>query len=174
MKRIIAIAILGLLFVGCKKNENNQGGSGLDFTSVRKYDVDAQYLGNIGNATDDYTMEDWPSWVVDLFKPMDTANISGYVMNQVSIDALYPNPCADSQVMRVFATEPVNLKVVIIDQFKTVYYTQSMNVYAGIHKIGFNYKNLHMPATNFRMYYAFSAADKPFYYRGHIDILKTQ
>lgn len=173
MKQLLTVALLGLLFTSCKKNDDNQGGSGLDFTSVRQYDVNAIYLGNVGNATDDYTMEDWPQWVVDFFKPMDTTNLTGYKQSDVSIDALYPNPCRDTQVMRLFATQPVNLKVVIIDQFKTVYLRKSLHVFSAIHTIGFDYKDLQMPPAHYRMYYAFSAEGKPFFFRGHIDIDKN-
>lgn len=176
MKRLITVALLGLIFSSCsKKNDDGHSASSTNFTSYHQYDINGQRLGSIGNASDDYKMEEWPQWVYDLFQPLDTVNLEGYSWSEVNVDRLYPNPCGDTQILRTFATQPVNLKLVIIDQFKNVYLRKSMHVYSAQHDWGLSYRNLNMPAPNYyRMFYSFSVAGRPHFQRGHIDIYKTQ
>lgn len=176
MKQLLTIALLSVLFVSCKKNDNKpSSASGVDFTSIRKFDIEANFVGTEGEATDDYTHEDWPQWVYDAFKPLDTINLQGYVKSPVSIDALYPNPFANTQAMRLFATQPVNLKVIIIDINKNVLLRHSQHVFSAINFVDFNYEGLDMePKTYYRMFYAFSAEGLPYFSRGHIDIYKAE
>ncbi len=176
MKRLITVALLGLIFSGCNKKENDEhSASGTNFTSYHQYDINGQRLGSIGNAADDYRMEEWPQWVYELFKPMDTVNLDGYNWSEVNVDRLYPNPCGDTQIIRTFATQPVNLKLVIIDPFKNVYLRKSMHIYSAQHDWGLSYKGLGMqPNNHYRMFYSFSASGKPHFMRGHIDIYKIQ
>jgi len=175
MKRLLTVALLGFIFTGCKKSDDDHSASSTNFTSYQQYDINAQRLGSVGDAADDYKMEEWPQWVYDLFQPLDTVNVSGYNWSEVNVDRLYPNPCGDTQTMRVFATQPVNLKVVIIDQFKTVYLRKSIHVFKNVNEIPFSYRNLQLPAGNYyRLFFSFSAAGKPGFQRGHVDIYKTQ
>jgi hypothetical protein len=175
MKQLLTVALVGLLFSSCKTNDDGNSAAGTDFTSYQQYDLNAQRLGSVGNSSDDYKMEEWPQWVYDLFTPMDTVNLKGYTKNEVSISALYPNPCSNIQKMRVFATQPVNLRIVIIDQFKKVYVQKSMHIWAAQHDIELNYADLNMPSdTYYRMFYSFSAEDNLNYFRGHIDFYKTE
>jgi hypothetical protein len=176
MKQIVAFLLFLLVFSSCKKSDNSdQSASGLDFTSVRRFDVGAVQGEDIGTPSDDYKMEDWPQWVYDFFTPLDTVNLTGYLQSPVSIAALYPNPCADTQNLRYYAQQPVNLKVVVIDAQKSVYLRKSIHLNSTQHDIGLNYSGLGMAAnTNYRLFYAFSAENKPNFIRGHIDILKQQ
>lgn len=176
MKQLLTAGLLVLLFIGCKKDKpEDHSASNYNFTSIRKYDVEANYLGSQGNSADDYSEEEWPQWVFDLFEPLDTVDLTGYVQSEVTVDRLYPNPCADTQVLRYFATQPANLKLVVIDNMKNVYFMNSYHLNSAIHDIGIGYRNLPMPMpsnTFYRMFYAFSAEGKPFFSRGHIDIYK--
>jgi len=175
MKQLLTVALLGLLFGSCKTNDDGNSAAGSDFTSYQQYDLNAQRLGSVGNSSDDYRMEEWPQWVYDLFTPLDTVNLKGYNKSEVTINALYPNPCANTQTMRLFATQPVNLKIVIIDQFKKVYLLKSMHIWNAQHDIKLDYSELNMPAnTYYRMFYSFSAEDHLNYSRGHIDFYKTE
>lgn len=173
MKQFLAVALFTVLFVSCKKKDDNLGANSLDFTSIRQFDVHAVQIGTEGNTSDEYTMEDWPQWVYDLFSPLDTADLKGYTWSEITVDRVYPNPCADTQTMRYFATQPVNMKIVIIDPNKNVYWRKSYALYSTIHNISFDYRNTGMTAGNYyRMFYAFSAENKPYFIRGHIDIYK--
>ena len=175
MKRLITVALLGIIFSSCTKDKDDHSASSTNFTSYHQYDINAQWLGSVGDAGDDYKMEQWPEWVYDLFKPLDTANLTGYAWSEVNVGRLYPNPCGDTQILRTFATQPVNLKIVIIDQFRKVYLRKSLHVPSAQQTIGLNYRELNMPGNNYyRMFYMFSAEGKPDHTRGHIDILKTQ
>ena len=176
MKQLLTVILLSVLFIGCKKSDEEPGNaSGVDFTSIRKFDIEANFLGTEGNATDDYTQEDWPQWVYDIFTPLDSVSLQGYVQSEVSIDALFPNPCADTQIMRLFATQPVNLKLAIVDAEKRILFRESYHIFSAIHMLGFDYKTLLMkPKTYYRMFYAFSAEGAPYFKRGHIDIYKQQ
>ena len=175
MKQLFTVALLAVLFVSCKKEKDGQDSQGTDFTSIRKYDVDANFLGTLGNATDDYRQEEWPNWVIDLFKPLDTVSLVGYLESECAVDRLYPNPCANNQTMRYFATQPANLKILIVDEFKNAYFLKSYHAYSSQRTIEFDYSDLGLqPNTFYRMFYAFSAEDKPYFVRGHIDILKSQ
>jgi hypothetical protein len=176
MKQFIAVVFLFLIVSGCKKSDSNdQSASGLNFTSIRAFDVEAAPIENRGNPVDDYKMEGWPDWVYNFFTPLDTINLTGYVQSAVSIDALFPNPCADTQNLRLFANQPCNLKLVVIDPLKNVYLSKSFHLNAGSQQIPISYQGLGMAGnTYYRMFYAFSAENKPFFNRGHIDILKTQ
>lgn len=175
MKRLLTVALLGLVFTGCKKDNDDNTAASTNFTSYQQYDVNAQRLGSVGDAGDDYRHEEWPQWVYDLFKPMDTVNIDGYGWSEVNIEKLYPNPCGDVQNIRTFATQPINLKIVIIDQFKNVYLRKSIHVFSAQQDWTLNYAGLGMQAQSYyRMFYSFSASGKPHFLRGHIDIYKTQ
>lgn len=174
MKQFLAVALFAVLLVGCKKDNNATDAAGsLDFTSIRQYDVHAVLVGTEGNTSDEYKHEEWPTWVFDLFQPLDTASLKGYVQSEISIDRLYPNPCADTQSLRYFATQPVNLKLVIIDAHKNVYFRETYALPSTIHNLSLNYKTIGLQSgTYYRMFYGFSAEGKPFFYRGHIDIMK--
>lgn len=177
MKQILAVALLAALFFSCKKDkeEEDQSANGFYFQSIQQYDLNGNRLGNINNAVDDYVHEDWPDWVHAAFLPLDSADLTGYVMSEVSVDALYPNPCADSQVFQYFATQPVNLKLVIVDIHKNVYFRKSYHLPSAQHNFGLklNYDSTGMmPNTYYRMFYAFSAENHPKFQRGHIDIYK--
>ena len=164
-----------ILIASCGKKESpdDQDANGVNFTSIKSYDVDANYLGNIGSATDDYKNEEWPQWVMDFFQPLDTVNVTGYVKSECSIDALYPNSCGNLQHLRYFATQPANLKIVIIDGQKHVYMQKSYHLYQGIHIVDFDYTLLNMAAgAYFRMFYTFSAEGDYNFKKGHIDIYK--
>lgn len=176
MKRLITVTLLGFIFTGCnKKTDDGHSASSTNFTSYQQYDINAQRLGSVGDAADDYRHEEWPQWVYDLFKPMDTANIDRYSFSEVNIEKVFPNPCGNVQMIRTFATQPVNLKIVIIDQFKKVYLSKSMHVPSAQHDLQLNYETAAMPADNYyRMFYSFSVAGMPHFQRGHIDIYKTQ
>jgi|GEM_PF-1371136 len=176
MKRLITVALLGFIFTGCKKKtDDGHSASSTNFTSYQQYDINAQRLGSVGDASDDYRSEEWPKWVYDLFKPMDTVNLDGYTKSEVNLEKLFPNPCGNMQMIRTFARQPINLKIVIIDQFKNVLLSKSIHVPSAQHDIELNYAEAAMPANNYyRMFYSFSAAGKPHFQRGHIDIHKTQ
>ena len=147
MKRLLTVALLGLVFTSCKKTNDDHSAASTNFTSYQQFDINAQRLGSVGDASDDYKMEEWPQWVYDLFQPLDTVNLDGYNWSEVNVERLYPNPCADTQVLRTNATQPINLKLVIIDQFKKVYLRQSYHVYASQHTLGLSYKGLNMPGN---------------------------
>lgn len=174
MKRILAVCFIALIFTsGCDKKKNTgPSASNLDFTSIRQYDINHNFLGSIGDVSDEYTQEDWPSWVYDLFTPLDSVNLDGYDKADVSITALYPNPCSDTQAIRLFASKPENFKVVIIDKNKSVFYLNSMHLFLGDQFKHFGYSGLNMNPGYYRMYYSVSAHNNPHYYRGHIDIWK--
>lgn len=173
MKQLLTLALFSVLFVGCKKESKESNSAGVDFTTIRKFDIEANFLGTEGDASDDYTHEEWPQWVYDAFKPMDTTSLVGYEQSQVSIDALYPNPFSYTQTMRLFATQPANLKVIIMDVHKNVLFARSMHAFTGIQFKEFDYSDLNLqPNTFYRMFYGFSAEGKPFFLRGHIDIYK--
>lgn len=176
MKQLSLIALLVTVLFSCKKKEeDSHSAKNTDFTSIRQYDVHAVHIGSIGDASDDYRHEEWPDWVMDLFLPLDTADLRGYKQSEVTVDRLYPNPCADTQTLRYFATQPVNLKLVIIDPQKNVYFRQSYHLHSTIHDLGLTYKDLNLQAGNYyRMFFGFSAERKPFFYKGHIDILKDR
>jgi hypothetical protein len=174
MRQFVILALLTICFISCKRRDDEGNAAGVDFSSYQRFDINSNYLGTVGDATDDYKMEEWPQWVFDMFKPLDTVNLTGYEKSVISIDALYPNPCADTQVMRLFATQPVNMKVVIVDANKNVLMRKSMHIPNAIHFLGFDYKELTLPPDFYRMFYAFSAENHPFFLRGHIDINKVQ
>ena len=176
MKQLLTIALLSVIFVSCNKNDGKpSSANGVDFTSIRKFDIEANFVGTEGDASDDYIHEDWPQWVYDAFKPLDSVNLQGYVKSPVSIDALYPNPFAETQTMRMFATQPINLKVMIIDINKNVLFLNSYHVFSAINSIRFDYNDVDMkPKTHYRMFYAFSAEGMPYFSRGHIDIYKAE
>lgn len=176
MKRLVTVALLGIICTGCNKTtEDDHSASSTNFTSYQRFDINAQRLGSVGDAADDYRMEEWPDWVYDLFKPLDTADITSYNWSEVTIEKLFPNPCADTQILRTYAAQPANLKIVIIDPSKTVYLRKSIHVPSAQHDLGISYKNLNMPGNAYyRMFYSISFKGKPHHQRGHIDIFKTQ
>jgi hypothetical protein len=174
MRNFLLLTLLTICFISCKKRDDEQNSAGVNFSTYQRFDATANYLGTEGDATDDYKMEDWPQWVFDMFKPLDTVNLIGYEKSVISIDALYPNPCADTQSMRLFANQPVNLKMVMIDVHKNVVFRKSFHIPNGIQFLGFSYAELALPPTFYRMFYAFSAEDDPYFLRGHIDINKVQ
>lgn len=174
MKRLLTVVLLGVLFASCKKSNDDDSASSTNFTSYQQYDINAQWLGSVGNAGDDYKMEEWPDWVYALFQPLDTVNLAGYNKSEVNVQRLYPNPCADTQILETFATQPVNLKIAIIDQFKKVYVLKSFQVASAQHTWGLSYRELGMGNAYYRLFYTFSAEGHPNFSRGHIDIYKTQ
>lgn len=175
MKQFLAICLLALAVSGCEKSNTNEGpaAANMDFTSIRKYDVNANFLGSLGDVSDEYTQENWPDWVYTLFSPLDSVNLDGYDKADVSVKALYPNPCADTQAMRLFAAKPMNFKVCVIDNKKNVYFLKSMHLFLGEQFKNFDYKDITMPAGYYRMFYSASAKGDPHFFRGHIDILKN-
>ncbi len=173
MRQLLTAALLVFIFVGCKKDkdEEDHSAQSFNFSSYHRYDINGNYLGSIGNTTDEKAHEDWPDWVFDAFAPLDSINLTGYQVSEVTFDKIYPNPAADTQNIQVFATQPVNLKLLLVDNTKKVYYLRSIHVPAAIQRFGISYANLNMPAgTNYRMFYGFSAEGKPFFKRGHVDI----
>jgi hypothetical protein len=173
MNRILIIVLIAFSFLGCdKKKVADLSANNMDFTSIRKYDVNHNYLGYSGDVSNEYVQEDWPDWVYQLLSPLDSTNLDGYDKADVSITALYPNPCSDTQSIRLFASKPENLKVVIIDKNKNVYLLQSMHLYLGDQFKHFDYSKLNMTPGYYRMFYAISAHNDPCYTRGHIDIYK--
>ncbi|MBS1741081.1 MAG: hypothetical protein JST88_11140 [Bacteroidetes bacterium] len=176
MKRFIAATLLGLALTGCnKKTNDDNSAAGTNFTSYQQWDINGQRLGNVGDVSDEYRMEDWPDWVYNIFKPLDTANLTGYNWSEVVVDRLYPNPCGNTQFLRTFATQPINLKLALIDPSKKVYLLKSMELNSAQHDLQLNYTNLGMTTPSYyRLFYTFSAAGKPYFQRGHIDIYKTQ
>lgn len=171
MKRLIAIALSVLVFSACKKEDNKNAADGTDFTSVRQYDVNGIYLGNLNDASDDYTQENWPDWVYQGFAPLDTVNLTGYYKSEITVDRLYPNPCKDTQTLAYFATSPVNLKLMLVDQNKTVHFLKSVHLNNAKNSLGLSYKDLMLSSGYYRLFYGFSAENYPFFMRGHIDIL---
>ena len=173
MRYLLAVALLAFTFTGCEKdkNEEDHSAASLNFSSYSRYDINGTYLGSIGNTSDEKTDEDWPQWVFDLFAPLDTTDLTGYVKSEVTMEKIFPNPAADTQIVQVFATQPVNLQLVLIDNQQNVYLRRSIHVPSTIQKIGLSYKGLNMvPNTNYRMFYAFSVEGQKHYKRGHIDI----
>lgn len=177
MKQLSIIALLAFCLASCgkdDKNESDMSANGLDFSSYIGYDVNANQLELVGNTRDDYKHEDWPNWVYDLFAPMDTVNREGLEDNAiVSVRALYPNACRDTQALKLFSNKPVNLKLVIIDNQKTVYYKNTMTLPFNDRPVSLRYNSNLMPGgRNYRLFYAFSTENQPFFERGHIDIAK--
>lgn len=173
MRKLLVIALSVCTLAACKKDDNkNQSAASTDFSSYREFDVNGVYLGNIGNAGDDYASENWPEWVFDGFKPLDTVNLTGYRMQpDVNVQALYPNPCRDNQTLKYFSVEPVNLKLMIIDEQKNVHFLKSVHLNNINGKVPLNYTGLSLvPGNHYRMFFGFSAENKPFYVRGHIDM----
>lgn len=174
MKRFLAVMLAVCAFAACKKDDTpNQNADSTNFTSIRQYDVNGVYQGNLDEATDDYTQENWPQWVFDIFKPLDTVNLTGYrETSEINVQALYPNPCRDTQTLKYFAVDPVNIKIAIIDDQKNVHYLKSFHLPMINGKLGLSYKNLSLvPGNYYRMFYGFSAENKPFFLRGHIDMM---
>jgi hypothetical protein len=177
MKKFLAFTVFVAMLASCKKTPDrghNQGADGTDYTSIRQYDVNGVYLGNKGDAVDDYQQENWPQWVFDGFKPLDTTSLVGYMQSEVSVDRLYPNPYSDTQTFKYFAIKPANLKIMIVDENRRIVFLQSRSLNNASNVIGFNYsQTTMMPGNYYRMFYGVSAENSPFFLRGHIDIYKS-
>jgi len=173
MKQYLAAVLLALSFSSCNKDTNEgPSASNMDFSSIRKYDVNANFLGSQGDVSDEYKHENWPDWVMDLFAPLDTFSLATYNKQEASIKALYPNPAADTQAMRLFTGTPQVLKIVVIDNQKNLYYRKVMPTVLGEQFKSFSYSGLDMPPGYYRMFYSFSAEGHPHFNRGHIDFYK--
>ncbi|HTN45433.1 MAG TPA: hypothetical protein VL098_03740 [Flavipsychrobacter sp.] len=174
MKKVWAIALTAVLFGACKKDDKtNQSAQGTDFKSIVQFDAESNHIGSLGDPLDDYKQENWPDWVYNLFEPLDTVDLTGYREHpDLNVQSLYPNPCGLKQTMKYFSVEPANLKVVIIDDQKNVHLLKSIHLFNTNAKVAFDYKGLSLiPGTYYRMFFGFSAENKPFFRRGHIDIL---
>lgn len=178
MKQLTIIALLAFCLASCgddkKDNNDNASASGLDFSSYIRYDVNANQLELVGNTNDEYKQEEWPDWVWNLFSPLDSVNRTGLEDNPiVSVRALYPNSCRDTQALKLFSSKPVNLKIAIIDNQKTVYYLRSFMLPFSDQPVSLKYNSLLMPGgRNYRLFFGFSTENQPFFERGHIDIAK--
>ncbi len=176
MKQCLVAALLLLTLFSCKKKENNSGdssASGLDFGSYIAYDVNGNQVELVGNTSDDYKQEDWPDWVSNLFTPLDTFSRKGFQKTDVTVRALYPNPCRDTQVLSVFANAPVNLKIAVVDNQQTVRFLKSTTVYFGQHLVKLIYNPALMEGgRNYRLFYGFSSENDAFFKKGHIDFSK--
>jgi hypothetical protein len=177
MKYFSLAALFFMLIAACKKEDksnDDSSASGLDFGSYIKYDIGANQLELIGNTSDDYKPEEWPKWVFDLFTPLDTAKREGLEKGIVSVRALYPNPCRDTQKLQLFSNKPVNLKIVVIDNAKTVYFLKSYNIFFNDRSVPIMYNATLMgPGRNYRLFYAFSSENEQYFEKGHIDFLKN-
>jgi hypothetical protein len=171
MKRFLAIALSVFVLAACKKEDKTNASNGTDYTSIRQYDVNGIYLGNLNDASDDYTQEKWPDWVYNGFAPLDTVNLTGYHTSEITVDRLYPNPCKDTQTLAYFATAPINLKLMLMDKSKQVRYLRSVHLFNGKNSVGISYKDLLLAPGYYRLFYGMSAENNPFFMRGHIDIL---
>jgi hypothetical protein len=173
MNRLLVVCFIAIMFVGCdKKSNHGLTADNMNFESIRKYDVNLNYLGYTGDVSGQYVPENWPDWVYELMSPLDSVNLDGYDKADVSISALFPNPCRDTQSIRLFASKPENMKVMIIDANKNIYLLQSMHLFLGDQFKHFDYSKLNMTPGYYRMFYEFSAHGNPGYARGHIDIWK--
>jgi len=176
MKKILAIAFSALVFTACKKEHDNKNSSadGNDYTSVRQFDVNGIDLGSLNNTDDDYRQENWPDWVLQKFAPLDTVDLRGFYPSEVTIDRLFPNPCKDTQTLKYFATQPINLKLLLIDEGRNTLMLQTYSLNNAQNFLGLSYKNLALAPGNYRLFFGLSANNYPFYKRGHIDILVNQ
>lgn len=156
-----------LAFVQCEKSNPFT----VDMTQITAVDA-------LGNPTGTADPTDWAAdatWseTETAFFRTDPVDLSGSSVTTVTMKPATPNPTQARQVTLLFTTDTVTfIRIAVVDQqlYKKGFFQFKTDP-------GLNAFNIPLPAASFpanayyRIYYSFDAPGKPFYYKGHGDIL---
>lgn len=144
----------------------------LDLSSQYYTDVNNQRAGQSGTP-EDFQQEDWESWVQTLFDDLDTASLPSGTANDIERVSLFPNPAQTQQVMFTQGLDTVNVKLVLVNKDRTPLWKASRQI-AGASSSNFavlDYSAVSLGQDSlFRLYYAFSTQDSPYFHTSHADV----
>lgn len=113
MKKIFALVFVALVLFACKKDKDKINISGFLLT-----DPFGVKITTIGNADDDWKLNDWSSFSdfeKSLFDFQDTVSLNGTAVSNVQISPAYPNPASSSSAISFSSSDTVKLKIVLVD-----------------------------------------------------------
>lgn len=165
-----AVALL-LLFIlaACRKHKDE-----IDISGFLLTDDNGVVIGQNGAIDNDWTFNNTLSGAelalfdftaTDTIERTTEADLRGPV-------AVYPNPCSYHQSYIFSTTAPVLLKMVVVNSKLDILQKYSTKLYAGLSVVQFSYgdSTTYPDKLAMRVYYSFSAKDKPNYKAGYGDI----
>jgi hypothetical protein len=174
-KPVIFISALFILMIAaaCKKDSNK---SAINISGFKLKDAAANDFGHYGPEDNDWTfnntLSDREMALFD-FLPADV-NLNNTVEVAISGNSIiaYPNPCAYSQSYEANASDSVLMKVVVVNDKLDVLTKKTLKG-KGYLRVAVDYYSdslLFPNKSSLRLYYSFSAQNKPNYKAGYGDI----
>ena len=173
-KPVIFISTLFvLMFVAaCKKDKDDKA---IDIAGFELKDASGNEFGHYGQDDNDWTfnntLSDREMALFD-FLP-DNVNLNNTVEAAISGNGVvaYPNPCSYNQYYHANVSDSVLMKIVVVNNKLNVL-TKTAVKFKGTKSLSIDYSDstLYPNRSSLRVYYSFSAQNKPNYKVGYGDI----
>ncbi len=170
---ILMLLIPLMLPSSCKKTQDQLRVINMDFKSLVMRDINANPVGITGDPSDQFRNEDWPDWIHAHFKDMDTAFLPAGPGEAPQDIILFPNPAQTAQYLAVNISDTANLKVIMINTKGDCVLKMSRTITGGSYQtLMLPFHEAHVTKNNhYRLYYAFSVREYPFFNKGHANLL---
>jgi hypothetical protein len=173
-KPVIFISTLFVLMfaAACKKDKDDKA---IDIAGFELKDGSGNEFGHYGQDDNDWTfnntLSDREMALFD-FLP-DNVNLNNTVETAISGNGLvaYPNPCTYNQYYHANVSDTVLMKIVVVNDKLNVL-TKTAVKFKGTKSLAIDYSDstLYPNRSSLRVYYSFSAQNKPNYKAGYGDI----
>jgi hypothetical protein len=178
MHTYYTLTLLGLLLFTACDRKKDQPPQTEDFSCIQLFDENGQTLGIYGDCT---TSNDWSNIPLNATEKgylnfSDTVSLAGTSPNTVNMVGIYPCPVTLGGAMMVhvgkdFNSEPVKLKLAIVDEELNVIKTVAIKVGTGNSIALFVDPTLFQTGQYYRMYYQVSAQGAPVLFEGYGNFL---
>jgi hypothetical protein len=173
-KPVIFISTLFVLMfaAACKKDKDDKA---IDIAGFELKDGSGNEFGHYGQDDNDWTFNNTLSdREIALFDFLpDNVNLNNTVETAISGNGVvaYPNPCTYNQYYHASVSDSVLLKIVVVNDKLNVL-TKTALKFKGTRSLALDYSDstLYPNRSSLRVYYSFSAQNKPNYKAGYGDI----
>src|SRR5215213_1228990 len=122
--KLLAFTFILLVGLSCKKDKSS---SPIQITGFRIVDAFGNYMGEVGNSSDDWQFQAKLSAAeMALFDFQPAFALDNTVETTVNMLAAFPNPFVNTQSYAALAEDSVLLKIVVVDQNLEVHKQVSM------------------------------------------------
>jgi hypothetical protein len=172
MKRLLSVCLVSLL-ASCMADDDTVIAGVLDLRSQFYFDYNAQPTGQSNSTPDDFSQESWQRWERKLFDDLDSVYLPSSKVDSARL-YLFPNPCGKYQSLDGHASGPINLKVVVVNRFRKTLFRGSANGTTNV-QMRLDWSVIAPYSDSlYRVYYAFSTKERPFFHTSHADVTVQQ
>jgi hypothetical protein len=167
---VVMLSFCIVLITACKKSS----GDNIQISGFRLLDVSGNFVGWQGAQDNDWTFNNTlTDRELSLFNFSTDVTLDNTVEATITGNGIvaYPNPFISQQLYHVIASDSVLLKLVVVDSHLQVLVKTAMKV-KGSNSFAINYsdQSVYPDKSALRVYYSFSAQNKPNYKTGYGDI----